>query len=179
VVGVSPLLPTNIYEKGVGMSVDEVIDRQLHTIENHLIRVTQFGGRLGSRYRLTKLFPHHIQDRLDGYMQNEFFELEECLKGNLWTAASLMALRIYDLTLYDYCHKSSKGKIAPNTIAKCLEYIADKVSEEYYARLDALRRTRNEVMHAEYQMAPQRTKAVILDVCDVVMFLNYQLLGAN
>jgi hypothetical protein len=161
------------------MNVDEVIDQQLHTIENHLSTMIQSRGRFGSRYRLTQLFPQHIQARLDGYMQNEFFELEECLKGNLCTAASLMALRIYDLTLYDYCHKSSKGKIAPNTIAKCLEYIAHKVSKAYFDRLDALRRTRNEVMHAEYQMDPQRTKAVILDVCDVVMFLNYQLLGSN
>jgi hypothetical protein len=178
-IGVSPLLPISMQIIGVKMNVDEVIDQQLHTIENHLSTMIQSRGRFGSHYRLTQLFPHHIQARLDGYMQNEFFELEECLKGNLCTAASLMALRIYDLTLYDYCHKSSKGKIAPNTIAKCLEYIADKVSEEYYARLDALRRTRNEVMHAEYQMDPRRTKAVILDVCDVVMFLNYQLLGAN
>ena len=161
------------------MSVDEVIDQQLHTIENHLSTLIQFRGSFGSRYRLTQLFPHHIQARLDGYMQNEFFELEECLKGNLCTAASLMALRIYDLTLYNYCYESSKGKVAPDTIGKCLNHLSNHVSKEYYARLDALRRTRNEVMHAEYQMDPQRTKAVILDVCDVVMFLNYQLLGSN
>jgi len=125
----------------------------------------------GGHFNFSECFPETIQRHMTDFITDDLKELGHTVQHSLWTAASLMAFRIFEETVM--VHVSIDLNISINNIhlGKAIDHMSKTFKKSFVEELHKIRKLRNKGMHPEHQFSRQEVIDLIYDILWIFLFV--------
>ena len=147
------------------------LDQYLARIRQYIPQMINMTWGWGRQVRLVNLFPPECVDAMDDFIVTEINELDACLRNHLWTAATLLAFRIFEDTIKVHVKYDLKKSIRNLDLKACINLMRKTCNQQYVNQMHELRKIRNRAMHPKDQFDARSAVDIVLQVCDITMFV--------
>jgi hypothetical protein len=131
------------------------------------VRPTPF--RFLTTRKLSDHFPRQVIAYMGDFLEDDLNEMGFCVEHSLWTAAAMMAFRIFEDSVMVHVSEDLKKSTSQLNLKRAIDQLNKTFTKQFVKQLHSLRKLRNEGMHPEKRFEPNETLEIIGLVIIVVM----------
>ncbi|MCO4782712.1 MAG: hypothetical protein KC646_10350 [Candidatus Cloacimonetes bacterium] len=150
---------------------EEELNTYLNNIQRNIPNLLIPRNPYSRQPSLLSLFPQICVEVMLDFLIEEINELEACMRGGLWTASTLMAFRIFEDTIHCHVEEDLNIKVDNLNLKSCIDKMKKSCNPSFVDSLHKLRMIRNKTMHPEERFTKDKALDIILQVCDIVMYV--------